>query len=143
MTSADIVRSIATEQETPVGESQLFSPARYAGTRAPIEEAEPLPPDVYFSQEWYDREVETIFRKCWLLATREEEIPNPGDYVRLDIVGEPLVIVRDEEGKVRALSASCRHRGSELMSGQGNCKKIVCPYHAWTYSLEGELLAAP
>ena len=72
MTSADIVRSIATEQETPVGESQLFSPARYAGTRAPIEEAEPLPPDVYFSQEWYDREVETIFRKCWLLATREE-----------------------------------------------------------------------
>ena len=124
-------------------DNSIFSSARYSGTRAPIEDATPLPPDVYFSQEWYDREIETIFRKRWLVATREEEIPNPGDYVRLDIVGEPLLIVRDDEGQVRALSASCRHRGSELMTGHGNCRKIVCPYHAWTYSLEGKLLAAP
>ncbi|HAQ24186.1 MAG TPA: aromatic ring-hydroxylating dioxygenase subunit alpha, partial [Acidimicrobiaceae bacterium] len=101
----------------PVGDNSIFSPDRYVATRAPIEQAEPLPSDVYFSQDWYDREVETIFRKRWLVATREEEIPDPGDYVRLDIVGEPLVILRDEEGHVRALSASCRHRGSELMSG--------------------------
>ena len=93
-------------------DNPIFSSARYASTRAPIEDAAPLPPDVYFSQEWYEREIETIFRKRWLVATREEEIPNPGDYVRLDIVGEPLLIVRDDEGQVRALSASCRHRGS-------------------------------
>jgi len=124
-------------------DNSIFSPARYVATRAPIEDAAPLPPDVYFSQEWYDREIETIFRKRWLVATREEEIPNPGDYVRLDIVGEPLLIVRDDEGQIRALSASCRHRGSELMTGHGNCRKIVCPYHAWTYSLEGKLLGTP
>ena len=108
-------------------DNSIFSPDRYVGTRAPIEEATPLPTDVYFSQDWYDREIETIFRKRWLVATREEEIPNPGDYVRLDIVNEPLLIVRDGGGQVRALSASCRHRGSELKAGHGNCRKIVCP----------------
>ncbi|MDG1412101.1 MAG: aromatic ring-hydroxylating dioxygenase subunit alpha [Acidimicrobiales bacterium] len=121
----------------------IFDPERYAGTRLPIEEATPLPPEVYFSEEWYEREVETIFRKEWLVATREEEIPNPGDYVRLDIVGEPLVIIRGDDGVVRALSASCRHRGSELMAGSGNCRKIVCPYHSWTYALDGRLQATP
>ena len=121
----------------------IFDPERYAATRKPIEHASPLPPDVYFSQEWYDREIETIFRKEWLVATREEEIPNPGDYVRLDIIDEPLVIIRGMDGVVRALSASCRHRGSELMAGPGNCKKIVCPYHSWAYDLDGRLVATP
>ena len=121
----------------------IFSPERYAQTRAPIEEAFSLPPDVYTSREWYDREIETIFLKKWLLATREEEIPNPGDYVRVDIAGEPLIILRDLKGTIRALSASCRHRGSELVAGKGNCKLLKCPYHAWSYTLEGELKAAP
>ncbi|MGI9604774.1 MAG: aromatic ring-hydroxylating oxygenase subunit alpha [Acidimicrobiales bacterium] len=123
--------------------ADIFDPSRYAATRLPIEQASPLPPDVYFDQAWYEREVETIFRKRWLVATREEEIPNAGDYVRLDIIGEPLIILRDDAGDVRALSASCRHRGSELLVGSGNCKKITCPYHAWTYALDGALLATP
>ena len=123
--------------------TNIFSPDRYEDTRRPIEHASPLPRDVYISQEWYDREVETIFLKKWLVATREEEIPNPGDYVRLDIIDEPLIILRDDDGEIRALSASCRHRGSELLVGSGNCKKITCPYHAWTYALDGRLLATP
>ncbi len=121
----------------------IFSPQNYTKTLAPIDEAHPLPLNVYTSPEWYEREIETIFLKTWLVATREEEIPNPGDYVRLDVIGEPLIILRDREGVVRAVSAACRHRGSELVQGKGNCKKLVCPYHAWTYSLTGELLAAP
>ena len=63
--------------------------------------------------------------------------------MRLDILDEPLIILRDEDGQVRALSASCRHRGSELLTGKGNCKRISCPYHAWSYALDGRLLAAP
>ena len=55
----------------------IFSPQRYVETRKPIEQASPLPPEVYFSQEWYEREVDTIFRRGWLVATRDEEIPNP------------------------------------------------------------------
>ena len=87
--------------------------------------------------------METIFKKRWLQVTREEEIPNPGDYVRIDILGEPLVILRDREGVVRAMSAACQHRSAELVEGKGNCKRLVCPYHAWTYSLTGELIGAP
>ena len=124
-------------------ESSIFSPEKYANTRLPIDEASPLPGEVYTSQEWYDREMDTIFRKRWLQVTREEEIPNPGDYVRINILDEPLIILRDKNGVVRAMSAACQHRAAELVSGKGNCKRLVCPYHAWTYSLEGELLGAP
>jgi phenylpropionate dioxygenase-like ring-hydroxylating dioxygenase large terminal subunit len=121
----------------------IFSPENYAETRAPIEDAQILPRDVYLSKEWYDREIDAIFLKSWLVATREEEIPNPGDYVRVDIVGEPVVVLRDRDGAIRAFSAVCRHRGSELVAGKGNCRTLVCPYHAWIYSLTGELLRAP
>ena len=121
-------------------DSSIFSPQRYSGMRRPIEQAHTWPPEVYTSPQWYEREVETVFLKTWQLATREEEIPNPGDYVRIDIVGEPLMIIRDHDGTIRALSASCRHRGSELVKGKGNCERLVCPYHAWVYALSGELL---
>ena len=127
---------------TPTNGS-IFSPENFAETRAPIDEAQTLPREVYTSKEWYDKEVETIFLKTWLVATREEEIPNPGDYVRVDILGEPLIVVRDRAGTIRALSAACRHRGTELATGKGNCRALVCPYHAWSYSLTGELLSAP
>ncbi|WP_272010415.1 aromatic ring-hydroxylating oxygenase subunit alpha [Roseovarius sp. ZX-A-9] len=123
--------------------NSIWSKATYKDTKGPIDQATTLPPEVYKSQEWYEKEIETIFMKSWLVATREEEIPNPGDYVRLDIIGEPLIILRDQAGTIRALSASCRHRGSELVSGKGNCRLLVCPYHAWSYSLTGELKAAP
>lgn len=121
----------------------IFSPEKYRMTRAAIAEAEPLPPEVYKSQEWYDREVETIFKKSWLLATRLEEIPNKGDYVRVDIMDVPLIILRDRDDRIRALSAACRHRGAEIVTGKGNCSRLVCPYHAWTYKLSGELIGAP
>jgi len=121
----------------------LFSPETYSATRTPIDAASPLPPEVYYSQEWYDREIETIFNKTWQLATRLEEIPNKGDYVRVDIVNIPLIILRDRNNEIRAVSAACRHRGAELVSGKGNCSRLVCPYHAWTYSLSGELIGAP
>ena len=72
-------------------DNSIFSSARYDATRAPIEDAAPLPPDVYFSQEWYDREIETIFRKRWLVATREEEIPNPVSYTHLTLPTKRIV----------------------------------------------------
>jgi choline monooxygenase len=121
----------------------LFSPGTHKDFGAAISEASTLPPQVYTSQEWYDREVETIFLKSWLVATREEEIPNPGDYVRVDFVGEPIIVVRDQDRTIRAMSASCRHRGAEIAKGKGNCRAFTCPYHGWSYALSGELLAAP
>ena len=121
----------------------IFNPENYTRTRLPIDEASPLPAQVYTSQQWYDREMDIIFMKRWLLATRVEEIPNPGDFVRLDIAGEPIIVIRGLDGEIRTLSAVCRHRASELAVGTGNCRVLVCPYHAWSYSLEGQLIGAP
>ena len=110
---------------------------------APIDIAFSLPPAVYTSQQWYDREVEQLFMHGWLVAAREEELPNPGDYLRVDFFGEPLVVIRGRDATIRTLSATCRHRGSELLKGRGRCKAIVCPYHSWTYSLAGDLIGTP
>lgn len=122
---------------------QVIAPDELDAVLKPIAEASTLPPRAYTSQEWYEREVASIFKKGWLVALREEEVPNAGDFVRVDFFDEPLVVVRGSDGIIRTLSASCRHRGAELVSGRGNCRALVCPYHAWTYSLSGELLAAP
>lgn len=121
----------------------VLTPPEYARVLSPLDEAFTLPPHVYTSPEWYEKEVETIFKKSWLVAVREEEIPNPGDYCRIDFFNEPLIVIRGRDHVVRTLSASCRHRGAELVSGSGNCPALVCPYHGWTYSLSGQLLAAP
>jgi phenylpropionate dioxygenase-like ring-hydroxylating dioxygenase large terminal subunit len=121
----------------------IFAADAYSAVRKPLAEASTLPPIVYTSPEWYNREVERIFRKGWLMIARQEELPNPGDYLRVDFAKEPLIVVRGEDGIVRTLSAACKHRGAELASGTGNCGTFICPYHGWTYSLSGELLGAP
>jgi phenylpropionate dioxygenase-like ring-hydroxylating dioxygenase large terminal subunit len=121
----------------------IFNPARYAGVRRPPLEAETLPGWCYTSRAFYDREVDTIFRKVWNFIGREDEIPNPGDYLTFDLCGEPIIILRDRANTVRAFANSCRHRGTRLLEGRGNCAAISCPYHAWTYALSGELIGAP
>ena len=118
------------------------NPETYARVRLPLRQASTLPSWVYTSTEWWQRELKTVFANQWLFAAREEDIPAPGDYVRVDMVGQPLIVVRDRAGGIRALSASCRHRGTELVTGRGNCSTFVCPYHGWSYALTGELLGA-
>jgi choline monooxygenase len=121
----------------------MFSREAYAGVRAPVERASTLPPHCYASPAWYEREVERVFLREWVMVGRAEQVPRPGDYFRLDYVGEPLVVVRDEQGAVRVMSAACRHRGTEVVAGRGNCRAFQCPYHGWTYNLSGELIGAP
>ena len=126
-----------------VMEADIFDPRHYAAVRRPLLEAETLPPWCYTSDAFYRREVARIFRKSWNFLGSADRIPNPGDYFTLDFAGVPLIVLRGEEGKLRAFANSCRHRGSELLSGEGNCKLIVCPYHSWSYKLDGRLNAAP
>src|SRR5437867_13328961 len=92
----------------------MFDPATYAEVWRPGAQAHTLPPYAYTSPEWYQREIREVFFKQWIVVTRLEEIANPGDYVRVDVAGEPIIVVRDKEGGVRAMSAACRHRGTEL-----------------------------
>src|SRR4029077_11915353 len=98
---------------------------------------------------------EAIFAHDWVLVGREETLPKPGDCLEAKVLGESLIIVRGEDGTLRAFSNVCRHRGSRLVQQGANdiadamprvChlgKSIRCPYHSWTYALDGSLKAAP
>ncbi|MEP0941471.1 MAG: SRPBCC family protein [Rhizobiaceae bacterium] len=109
----------------------------------PFEQSHAMPKSVYTSQEFLDRELERVFKKDWFCAGRASSLANPGDYTTLELAGQPIMVVRDREGVLRAQSNVCLHRMSTLLQGRGNAKSIVCPYHAWTYNLDGSLRGAP
>jgi phenylpropionate dioxygenase-like ring-hydroxylating dioxygenase large terminal subunit len=110
---------------------------------APFEKASTLPPRWYLDPALYEREVERVFRREWLCVARADQLPRPGSYLALDLLGEPLVALRDLEGELRVLSRVCRHRAMPVVSGRGEARALQCPYHRWTYALDGRLLAAP
>ena len=108
----------------------------------PLEEARGLPPQAYLSEEFYQLELEYLFYRDWICIGREEEAAQAGDYFTIELAGEPLVVVRDRELKLHALSNVCRHRYMQVMDGQGNSARLVCPYHGWSYRLDGRLMGA-
>jgi phenylpropionate dioxygenase-like ring-hydroxylating dioxygenase large terminal subunit len=124
-------------------DAELFNPRHYEAVRRPLLDAETLPAWCYSSPAFYRREVERIFMKVWNFLGTVDQIANPGDYFTATFVGVPVIVLRDLTGKIRAFANSCRHRGSELLSGSGNCKLISCPYHSWSYELNGALRGAP
>ena len=109
----------------------------------PINESKILPTVLYTNEEFFDFEREAIFAHDWLCLGRESWIPNVGDYFTYTIAEEPLIVTRDKENKVRVLSAVCRHRGMVVAEDAGNCSKFTCPYHHWSYGLDGRLLGTP
>jgi len=118
-----------------------FDPDHFANVRKPLDEAETMPPWVYTSEEFYRREVDRIFMKVWNFMGHMDQLPNPGDYKALEFAGVPFIICRDENGELKALANSCRHRGAKVASGTGNAKEFICPYHGWCYGLDGRLTA--
>jgi phenylpropionate dioxygenase-like ring-hydroxylating dioxygenase large terminal subunit len=115
----------------------------HANVSVPFNMARAMPKSVYTSAEFVELEERHIFGQEWLCAGRAESLPNPGDYLTLKITGEPVIVLRDREGDIRAMSNVCRHRMSVLLEGRGNTRLITCPYHAWTYNLDGSLRGAP
>jgi len=114
-----------------------------ANVALPFEQARAMPKSVYTSPEFAAAEERHIFAAEWLCAGRADALANPGDYLTMQIAGEPVIILRDREGVLRGMSNVCRHRMSTLLEGRGNVRSIVCPYHAWTYNLDGSLRGAP
>ena len=105
-----------------------------------------LPSSFYYDDGHYRTELERIWYRSWLCAGRAEDIPEAGDYRVLEVGSQSVVLTRDEELRLRAFHNTCRHRGSLLCEegyGKFRRRRIVCPYHAWTYSLSGELTATP
>ena len=103
-----------------------------------------LPLWIYNDAEVFRLEMERIFARNWVFVAHESEIPRSGDYVSRPIGQDPFIIVRGEDGKIRALFDSCRHRGARICpSDQGNAQTFFCPYHGWSYTTAGALEAVP
>jgi glycine betaine catabolism A len=120
--------------------------ARYTNARPPTDvSATTLPAGYYTSPEYFAREQQTIFRRLWLFMGRAEEAPAPGSYVTRRFGGTHVLMLRGDDGALRAFHNVCRHRGTQLCpSASGQVRGAVqCAYHAWTYRLDGTLLAAP
>jgi nitrite reductase/ring-hydroxylating ferredoxin subunit len=97
---------------------------------------------IYVDPELYEMEQDRLFRRTWLFLAHESELPNPGDYVARELAGEPVVLIRGDDRKVRGFLNSCRHRGMRLCRAeQGRVSIVRCPYHGWTYSKTGALLS--
>jgi phenylpropionate dioxygenase-like ring-hydroxylating dioxygenase large terminal subunit len=109
----------------------------------PVSSAMTLPPRCYSDLAWLEREQQLVFRNSWVAVGRIERWQKTGDFVALEIAGVPTVVMKDKTGALHAYANSCRHRGMKLLQGEGQCKVVVCPFHGWTYDLEGALISAP
>jgi choline monooxygenase len=105
--------------------------------------ASTIPARWYTDPQILDAESHLVFGRTWQCAGHADAVAAPGSYLSCDIVGEPVLVTRDAAGSLRAFSNVCRHRGSVLAEGQGTTPVIRCPYHAWTYALDGRLLGQP
>ena len=111
---------------------------------APAAEAICLPNEAYTSEAFFERERELVLDSQWMFAAVGAQIPKRGDVLPISLAGRPLLLTRNREGQVKAFHNVCRHRGLQLVEGQkSGCATLVCPYHAWTYSLDGELKKTP
>lgn len=104
-----------------------------------------LPGWIYRDADFLAAEREVIFRRAWQIVCHNNDIPQPGDYHSFAFMGENIVVLRGDDGVVRAFHNLCRHRAARLLDGEaGNCgRRITCPYHAWTYGTDGALLGVP
>lgn len=109
----------------------------------PLEAAWLPPKSWYTDSRFYHLECDTVFKQNWLIAARSDQFKKAGDFVAGSVAGEPYVVVRGEDGALRAFFNVCRHHAAVVAVGAGCADSLVCPYHGWTYGLDGRLLRAP
>jgi phenylpropionate dioxygenase-like ring-hydroxylating dioxygenase large terminal subunit len=103
-----------------------------------------LPGWLYHDAEYFDVEMERVIRPSWQIVCHASDIARAGDWQTIDYLGESVIVVRGEDDGIRAFAHICRHRGSRLVDGDSGCaKRLSCPYHAWTYDLDGSLVGVP
>jgi len=104
-----------------------------------------LPSWIYSDPEFFELERDVVFRRAWQVVCHVSDVPKPGDYFTYRLINERIVVVRDRDGTLRAFHNVCRHRAARLLDGdRGRCAgRITCPYHAWTYGLDGRLIGLP
>ena len=120
----------------PVPDVLRIDSPRYLGSAdVPIER--------YTSRAWHEREVERLWRRVWQFACREEEIARPGDYVVYEIAGLSFIVMRSDDGTIKAYPNACLHRGRRLKDYDGHCSEIRCSFHAFAWALDGTLADVP
>jgi choline monooxygenase len=124
--------SVSADDVRGISEGFDPDPARSYSLRA----------EAYTDPAWAQADVEAIFRRTWQWVCHVEKLAQPGSYVSTTVAEMPVAVVRDRDGGLRAFYNVCKHRAHELLSGSGTTKNIVCPYHAWTYALDGRLQGA-
>ncbi len=126
-------------KEPPIAE--LVRDVR-AGMGQSLAASETLPPTAYTSQHFFDLEVDRIFKREWMAVGHVAELPKVGDYFTIDLMGEMLVVVRGPD-RIRVMSRICLHRWAPVVDGAGHASAFSCPFHKWSYALDGRLLGAP
>jgi phenylpropionate dioxygenase-like ring-hydroxylating dioxygenase large terminal subunit len=128
------------KHSTPLPGLSAEELARVSGA---LKDAWTLPPAAYTDPDLYALEVERIQRKSWMPVGRVDQVPKPGDYICLTLFDQPVMLVRGTDGEVRVMSRVCLHRAAPIAEGTGNRKLFSCPYHAWSYATDGQLIRAP
>lgn len=105
--------------------------------------ARSAPPSIYHHPELLSLEADKIFKQEWICVGRTEEIPNTGDYLTYEIIDQPVFVIRQKNKSIAAFANVCAHRCAKLLNGNGCSTRISCPYHSWTYALDGQLIGAP
>jgi phenylpropionate dioxygenase-like ring-hydroxylating dioxygenase large terminal subunit len=153
-------RASARSAQPPLALAEIQG-AIAAAAELPLARARTLPAAAYTSEEFFDWEIGQLLRREWQCVAHVSQIPRAGDFLNLDLLGEPLIVVRGKDGAVRVLSRVCPHRAMDIMPagfgydghgpaeakpeapGCGHTRIFLCPYHAWTFELDGRLKACP
>jgi phenylpropionate dioxygenase-like ring-hydroxylating dioxygenase large terminal subunit len=115
----------------------------------PLHKAVTLPAEAYVDPGYFAHEVENVLKAGWLAVAHVSQLPHPGDYLNLDLLSEPLAVVHGKDGDIRVLSRVCPHRAMDIMPAEfgyaerGNRRILVCPYHRWTFELDGQVKGCP
>ncbi|ARN75710.1 aromatic ring-hydroxylating oxygenase subunit alpha [Oceanicoccus sagamiensis] len=129
-------QQLLDQEKNPVPEALRVSTETYLGS-------EPLSTDRYLSRDYYELEKTQLWPKVWQSVCRETEIADAGDFYTLDIASYSVVVVRTEDGEIKAYLNSCLHRGRQLKSGSGNSRDLKCPFHGFRWDLDGDFIGAP
>lgn len=127
---------------TELPSKQQFSDIA-AGYDANASKSLSLKAEAYVDAAWFEVDQKEIIAKTWQWVCHVEKVRSPGNYVTIEIAGHPIAVVRDREGVLRAFYNVCKHRAHALLTGEGDITRIMCPYHAWVYKLDGQLVRAP
>ena len=122
----------------------LFDAETLESFSAPVEDGRGLPNHCYTDPEWLELEKKLVFARTWMLAGFQHDVPDKGDACPIEVAGMPLVLLRDNNGEIRVYHNVCRHRGAVMVTEPCKGKRLLtCPYHAWTYGLDGSLRSRP